>query len=60
MKMKNKIETWNVHILYTAGKFANAVKEIKRLQVDILDISETRWANSGSYNGITFYYLGIN
>jgi len=28
--------------LCTAGKFANAVKKIRRLQVDILGISETK------------------
>jgi hypothetical protein len=42
IKMRNKLEIWNVHILYVAGKLTNAVKEMKRLQVDILGISETR------------------
>jgi len=30
VKVRNKIRTWNVHALYTAGiKLANAVKEMK-------------------------------
>jgi len=33
---------------------------MRRLQIDILRISETRWANSGSchHNETTFYYSG--
>jgi len=39
VKVRNKT-IWNMHILYTANKLANAVKKMKRLQVDILGISE--------------------
>lgn len=57
VKLRNKIGTWNVRTLHTAGKLANAVKEMKRLQVDIMGISETRWANNEEYqHGTMFYY----
>lgn len=34
--------------MYQAGKAANIVKEMKRLQIDVLGCSETRWPNSGN------------
>lgn len=37
------IATWNVRSLYEAGKVYNAIKEIRRLKIDILGISETHW-----------------
>ncbi|CAG9761000.1 unnamed protein product [Ceutorhynchus assimilis] len=33
--------------MYQAGKAANLVKEAKRLQINILGCSDTRWPNSG-------------
>jgi hypothetical protein len=42
IKVRNELETWNMRILYAADKLANAVKEMKRLQINILGISETR------------------
>jgi len=56
VKVKNKIGIWNVRLLYTADKLANAIKEMKRLQVDIPGISENRWINSKSCNETIFYY----
>lgn len=56
VKLKNK------STLYAARKLANACKEMKRLDIDILGISKTRWANNGScqQSGTTFYYSGAD
>lgn len=35
-----RIATWNVKTLNAAGKTDNAIKEMKRLHIDILGISE--------------------
>ena len=43
-----KIATWNVRILYQAGKFDNILQEMMdRLILDILELSETRWTDDG-------------
>ncbi|XP_060533769.1 craniofacial development protein 2-like [Cylas formicarius] len=44
---EKRIGTWNVQSMYQAGKAANIVKEVKRLQIDILGCSETRRPDSG-------------
>lgn len=62
MSKERKIGTWNVQSMYQAGKTANIVKEMKRLQIDILGCSETRWPNSGHYiiNEHHIYFSGDN
>ncbi|VEN57771.1 unnamed protein product [Callosobruchus maculatus] len=59
-KARIRIGTWNVRSLYMAGKLDNAIKEMKRLKVDILGVSEVRWPNSGRIqsNSYTVYYSG--
>ena len=42
-----RIATWNVNILFQAGKFDNLMKKAKRLNLDILGVSETRWSGIG-------------
>lgn len=37
-----KVATWNVRTLYQAGKLGNAVREMKRLKIDVLGMSEIR------------------
>lgn len=50
---------WNVRSLLAAGKLANTVKEMKRLKIDILGLSERRCPDSSSCNcdGLTMYYI---
>uniref|UniRef100_A0A8D8S118 Craniofacial development protein 2 n=1 Tax=Cacopsylla melanoneura TaxID=428564 RepID=A0A8D8S118_9HEMI len=47
---KINIMTWNVKTLNQEGKIHNAIKEMKRMRVDILGISEMRWLDSGDIN----------
>lgn len=58
--MKCRIATWNVRTLLSAGKLANAVKEMERMNIDILGVSETRWTDSGicQHKDTSFYYSG--
>lgn len=55
-----KIGTWNVRTLYQAGKLDNVIMEMKRLDLDIIGISEARWTDSGSLDkdGYVFYFSG--
>lgn len=57
-----KIATWNVKTLYQAGKVHNAIKEMNRLNIKILGISEMRWPGSGQcrIDEHQVYYSGTN
>ena len=41
------IGTWNVRTLYQSGKLDNATQEMNRMSIDILGLSEVRWAENG-------------
>lgn len=60
IKSNFKIGTWNLRSLYEAGKTHNAILEMKRLDIQILGVSEMRWPNSGKCNieDHTVYYSG--
>ena len=44
-----RIGTWNVRTLYQCGKLENVKKEMTRLKINILGISETRWLKNGNF-----------
>ncbi|XP_008476273.1 craniofacial development protein 2-like [Diaphorina citri] len=55
-----RIATWNVKTLNAAGKTDNAIKEMKRMNIDILGISEMRWPDTGEVDleGHRAFYSG--
>ena len=55
-----KIATWNVRTLYQPGKLENAKREMKRLDVNVMEMCETRWTNCGSFvsDGYTVMFSG--
>ena len=44
-----KISTWNVRSLYQAEKLANVAKEMIRMNIDVLGVSETFWKETGDF-----------
>ena len=60
-KSKIKIGFWNVCTIFDAGKLAHVTREMRRYDLDILGISETRWTSSGKFHcisGETIIYSG--
>ena len=60
-KSKTKIGFWNVRTMFDAGKLAQVTNEMRRYNLDILGISETRWTSSGKFkciSGETIIYSG--
>lgn len=53
-----KVSTWNVNGLCSPGKLHNLIKEMQRLQVNVMGISEMRWSGSGIFlkGNYTVYY----
>ena len=47
LKKKIKIATWNLRTMRTRGKLENVKREMERLNVNILGISEMRWKGAG-------------
>ena len=45
-KTKTRIWTWNIHTLYEAGKSAQVCCEMKRYNLKILGLCETRWTGT--------------
>ena len=46
-KTSIRIGTWNIRTLLNPGKIGNVKSEVKRLNVNILGLGETRWKDAG-------------
>ena len=46
-KCKTRIGFWNVRTMYEIGKLAQVTSEMRRYNLHILGISESRWTGSG-------------
>ena len=46
-KHKTRIGFWNVRTMYDTGKLAQVTSEMRRYNLDILGVSESRWTGSG-------------
>ena len=46
-KCKTRIGFWNVRTMYETGKLAQVTSEMKRYNLHILGVSESRWTGSG-------------
>ncbi|XP_008482566.1 craniofacial development protein 2-like [Diaphorina citri] len=44
-----KIATWNVRSLVGDGRLENTLKEMTRMKINILGISDTQWRDSGNF-----------
>ena len=44
-----RIATWNVRTMNKPEKLENIKHEMKRLNIDIMGLSEVRWKESGDY-----------
>ena len=58
-KGKYKIATWNVRSMYQE-KLEKVNQEMRRLNIDLLGVSELRWINNGYFNSeeTTKYFSG--
>ena len=45
-KYRTRIGTWNARPMYEAGKVHQVAKEMKKLRLAILGVSETRWTGA--------------
>ena len=54
------IATWDVYTLYQDGKFENLLREVERMNLDAVGVSDVRCTGSGetTSGGWTFYYSG--
>lgn len=59
-KNKLNIGTWNVRSLLKECKVENTIQEMTRLKMDIMGLSEIRYAGNGirKYSDATLYYSG--
>ena len=58
---KMRVGTWNVRTLLQAGKSACAFREMNRLGVDVMGLSEVRWPDVGEHrceSGVLIYSGG--
>ena len=55
-----KVGTWNVRTLLRPGKLTNVVREMKRADLNIFGLCETRWKDGGDFEseGVRVKYAG--
>ena len=55
-----KIGIWNVRTMFQKGKLENVKKEVERLKLNVLGLSEIRWKGAGSFitDSFTIIYSG--
>src|SRR5688572_18778895 len=44
-----KVGTWNVRTMLRPGKLSNVIDEMKRADLNILGLAETRWREEGDF-----------
>ncbi|MEE4247058.1 MAG: endonuclease/exonuclease/phosphatase family protein [Kangiellaceae bacterium] len=47
-KAPSKLGTWNVRTMFEIGKTAQIAKEMRRYNIEVLGICESRWNGSGT------------
>ncbi|PVD26787.1 hypothetical protein C0Q70_14465 [Pomacea canaliculata] len=60
-KTRTRIGTWNIRTLYESGKSAQVAREMRRYNITVLGLCETRWNGSGQTrltSGETIIYSG--
>ena len=60
-KKKVRVGCWNVRTLYSTGRTAQVMKEMRRYKIGILGISKSRWSGFGrlkTQTGETILYSG--
>ena len=51
-KTKTRIGFWNVRTMYETGKLAQATAEMRRYNLHVLGVSESRWIGTGRFNTV--------
>lgn len=58
---QKNIRTWNVRTMLNTSEIDNIKQEMKRLDIDILEVSEVRWSGNGDFWSIDYrviYFSG--
>lgn len=55
-----KVATWNVQTMLQEGKLQNIIQEMKRMEINVLGLSEMRWKGAGciTSDGYKVFYSG--
>ena len=60
-KIKTRIGFWNLRTMYETGKLAQVTAEMRRYNLHVLGVSESRWIGTGrlkTVSGETVLYSG--
>lgn len=49
-KRAQKIDTWNIRKMLRAGKLRLLIREMQRLNVQMMSLSEVRWRGAGHFH----------